>query len=71
LQEYVAVALVKLQQRQDVVLRQLILLEALEVIQISPIIIRRSVEIKTTYTISFWDALIIAAAEHAECSDLF
>ncbi|RLJ21401.1 PIN domain nuclease [bacterium endosymbiont of Escarpia laminata] len=67
LQEYAHVALNKLHQRQDVILRQLVLLEGLEVIQQSPALIRRSVEIKTSYKISFWDACIISAAEHAKC----
>lgn len=68
LQEYAHVALNKLRQRQDVILRQLVLLEELEVIQQSPTLIRRSVEIKTTYQISFWDACIISAAEYAKCN---
>lgn len=71
LQEYAAVALTKLGQRQDVVLRQLLLLEELEVQPLSPAIIRRGVEIKATYAISFWDASIIAAAEHAECRQIY
>ncbi len=68
LQEYAHVALHKLQQRQDVILRQLVLLEGLEVIPQSPVLIRRSVEIKVSYQISFWDACIISAAEHAKCN---
>lgn len=68
LQEYAHVALNKLHQRQDVILRQLVLLENLEVIPQSPVLIRRSVEIKATYQISFWDACIISAAEHAKCN---
>lgn len=68
LQEYAAVALNKLHQRQDVILRQLVLLEELEVVPQSPVLIRRSVEIKATYQISFWDACIISAAEHAKCN---
>jgi len=68
LQEYAHVALNKLHQRQDVILRQLVLLEELNVIQQSPALIRRAVEIKAAYQISFWDACIIAAAEHAKCS---
>jgi len=67
LQEYAHVALNKLHQRHDVVLRQLVLLEGLEVIQQSPALIRRSVEIRAAYQISFWDACIISAAEHAKC----
>ncbi len=68
LQEYAHVALNKLHQRQDVILRQLVLLEGgLEVIQQTPTLIRRSVEIKSTYQISFWDACLISAAELAKC----
>ncbi len=68
LQEYAHVALNKLHQRQDVILRQLVLLEGgLEVIQQTPTLIRRSVEIKSTYRIGFWDACIISAAELAKC----
>ena len=67
LQEYAHVALNKLHQRQDVILRQVVLLEGLEVIRQSPALIRRSVEIKTSYQVSFWDACIISAAEHAKC----
>lgn len=71
LQEYAHVALNKLHQRQDVILRQLILLEeGLEVIQQTPALIRRSVEIKSTYQINFWDACIISAAEFAKCHSI-
>lgn len=70
LQEYSNVALNKLQQNQEVVLRQVVLLEALEIILIAPALIRRGIEIKTTYNISFWDSLIISAAEHARCSTI-
>ena len=68
LQEYAHVALHKLRQRQDVVLRQLVLLEGLEIVYQSPILIRRAIEIRAAYQISFWDACIISAAEHAKCN---
>ncbi len=58
LQEYAHVALNKLHQRQDVVLRQLVLLEELNVIQQSPALIRRAVEIKAAYQVSFTQALL-------------
>jgi len=66
LQEYAHVALNKLKQRQDVILRQLVLLEELNVIQQSPALIRRAVELKAAYRVSFWDACIITAAEYAK-----
>jgi predicted nucleic acid-binding protein len=67
LQEYANVALNKLHQSQDVVVRQLTLLESLEVVQITPVLIKRSIEIKITYKTSFWDAVIISAAEASRC----
>jgi len=70
LQEYAHVALNKLKQRQDVILRQLVLLEELNIIQQSPALIRRAVELKAAYRVSFWDACIIAAAEYAKCSTI-
>ena len=71
LQEYVNVALNKLEQSHDVVLRQLSLLESFEVVQISPAMVKRAVEIKVAYNISFWDANIISAAEYADCDVIY
>ena len=71
LQEYAHVALNKLGQTEEVVLRQIHLLEHIEVIQQSPAMIRRAVEIKKTYNINFWDACIVANAESAECDTIY
>ena len=71
LQEYAFVAINKLKQSQDVVLRQLKLLESFEVIYQSPVQIRRAVEIKHLYKIGFWDACIISNAEHANCNEIY
>ena len=49
------------------VLRQWLLLEELHVIQQSPAAIRRAVELKAAYQISFWDACIIATAAQTKC----
>ncbi len=68
LQEYAVAAVEKLGQDLEVVLRQLALLESLEVVQITPGLVRRALEIQARYQISHWDAAIIAAAEHAKCS---
>jgi len=67
LQEYANTALIRLDQRQDIVLRQLTLLESLEVVLLKPPLIRRAIEIRSAYTISFWDSCIISAAEFARC----
>jgi predicted nucleic acid-binding protein len=70
LQEYANVAVSKLGQRQDVVLRQLRLLERLHVVQLTPELIRRAVELRGLYGISFWDASIVAAAEADRCDTI-
>jgi predicted nucleic acid-binding protein len=70
LQEYAVVALGKLHQPSDVVLRQLLLLESLEVVQVTPALIRRGLELQLRYRIDFWDGSILAAAESANCSAL-
>ena len=70
LQEYAVVAVEKLGQDLEVVLRQLLLLESLEVVQITPELVRRGLEIQARHHIAYWDGAIIAAAEHAKCSTL-
>ena len=70
LQEYAAISLQKLHQRHDVIIRTLAILEQLEVIQQNPDMIRKAVELKTLYQISFWDACIISNAEAAGCSTI-
>lgn len=71
LQEYASVAISKLGQSEEVVLRQLKILEIFEMIQQTPQMIRRAVEIKKTYQLNFWDACIISNAEAAGCSELY
>jgi predicted nucleic acid-binding protein len=67
LQEYANTALAKLNQEATVVLRQLRLLESLHIVLPSTVTVRRAVEIREAYQVSFWDAAIIAAAEEAGC----
>ncbi len=67
LQEYASIALTKLAQDAAVVLRQIKLLEVFKIIAPSPAMVRRGVEIRNSYRLSFWDAGIVAAAEIAEC----
>ena len=57
----------KLDQDPDTVLRQLSLLETLEVVLVSPPLIRRALELRHRYSIAYWDACILASAEHARC----
>jgi predicted nucleic acid-binding protein len=44
--------------------------ENLEVVQNSSEIIERGIDISIIFKISFWDALIIAAAEYSKCSEI-
>ena len=67
LQEYANTALTKLGQESSVVIRQTRLLESLVVVGPTPDMVRRSIEIRNAYQVSFWDASIIAAAELEGC----
>jgi len=71
LQEYANTALTKLHQKAAIVLRQLALLESFEVVFLQPALIRRAIEIKSAYMISFWDSCIISAAESAGCDLIY
>jgi predicted nucleic acid-binding protein len=68
MQEYAVNAIQKLGQAVPVVMHQLHLLESLTVVVIKPELVRRGLEIKTLYGLSYWDSLIIAAAESAGCN---
>lgn len=68
MQEYAVNALQKLKQAVPVVMHQLHLLETLEVRIVTPDLVRRALEISNLYEISYWKALIIAAAEKSGCA---
>jgi len=70
MQEYAVVAASKLRQDPDTILRQLLLLESLEVVLVTPALIRRGLELQFRYQLDYWDASILAAAEHAQCNVL-
>jgi predicted nucleic acid-binding protein len=71
LQEFVSAALTKLHQDLDTILAELSVLEVMEVVQISPTLVRRALELHGLYRINFWDAAILAAAEAARCTRLW
>ena len=71
LQEYAFVAIYKIKQPHNAILRQLKLLEAFEIVNQSPEQIRRAVEIMHLYKINFGDACIISNAEKANCSIIY
>jgi len=70
LQEYAYTALAKLNQREDVLVRNLTILEGFEVVRQSPSMIKRAVDLSRLYSISFWDGCIISNAEFAGCTTL-
>lgn len=69
-QEYASVALEKLKQPIAVVTIQLHLLESFRVVLIKPALVRRALKIHTLYQLGYWDAQILAAAEHAGCDQI-
>lgn len=71
LQEFAAVSVGKLRQNFSIVSRQIDMLESLEIVQVTPRMIRRGLEIYGQHKTSFWDATILAAAEHASCQRLW
>lgn len=71
LQEYASVALRKLHQRHEIIIRQIKLLESFEIVRQSPDMIRRALEIMQSYKIGFWDSCIISNAEFANCSVIY
>jgi len=70
LQEYAVNALAKFHLASPVVLRQLAILECLEIVTIDAPLIRRAVELSALYATPYWDASIIAAAEVARCATI-
>jgi predicted nucleic acid-binding protein len=71
MQEYASVALGKLRRDIDLVVAEVTLLESLEVVQITPALIRRALELHARYGIHSWNASILAAAEVARCTRLW
>lgn len=67
LMEYAAVATRKLNQPREAVTRQLLILERLEVVAVSGRLIRNGLELAPSLGISFWDAVIVAAAIAGRC----
>ncbi len=70
MQEYAVNGIQKLKQAVPVVMHQLHLIESLQVVIIQPHLVRRGVEIQGMYGLSYWDSLIIAATESADCDCL-
>ncbi len=50
---------------------EVVQLSAYRVVEVSSDLVLRALEIKAHFQLSYWDALIVAAAEHAGCGTLF
>jgi predicted nucleic acid-binding protein len=55
----------------DTVARRLLQFESLEVVQLTPPLIRRALDLFALHQIHFWGAAILAAAEAARCTRLW
>jgi predicted nucleic acid-binding protein len=71
LQEFAAVALGKLHQEVEVILAELSVLGSMQIVQVTPALIRRALELHALHRIHYWDATILAAAEAARCTRLW
>lgn len=71
LQEYASVATYKLHQNVETIIRRLLQFESMEVVQLTPALIRRAMELHVRRQIHFWDASILATAELARCTLLW
>lgn len=69
--EYAAVASSRLGQSRDAVTRQTYAMERLEVVTVSPELIRTGLEFAEQYQLSFWDGVVLAAAHAARCTTLW
>ena len=63
LMEYAAVAMAKLGQARPAIIRQLLAMERLEVQQVDGDLVRSALDLMAAYSLSFWDAAIVAAAQ--------
>jgi predicted nucleic acid-binding protein len=68
--EYASVAFSKLRQPPDAIEDQLDLLARLEVVQVDVPLVRAGFHLMAAHSLSFWDAVILAAAQSARCEVL-
>lgn len=71
LQEFYYIAVNKLKSDPKVIKALLKSFEDLEIVEINTTIIYNAIDCSIANKISFWDALIISAAESANCNKLF
>jgi predicted nucleic acid-binding protein len=70
LMEYAAVAVAKLSQERSAIIRQLLAMERLEVYPVDGEMVRSALDLMAAYSLSFWDAAIVAAAQASRCEAL-
>ncbi|MBT3275713.1 MAG: PIN domain-containing protein [Spirochaetales bacterium] len=67
LMEYCSVAVTKLLQPIEAVEHQIEMLTFLEVVSVSPNIIAAGLRLRQAYSLSFWDAVVVASAQASNC----
>lgn len=70
LMEYAAVAISKLSQPLEAVLRQLQIMERFQVVPVHGELIRNAMVLRLGHALSFWDAVVCQAAVSAGCTVL-
>lgn len=68
LQEYCNVALKKLGLSPEYIRAQLDLFELFEVVQVTPAIVRAGLDLHQTRSVAFYEALVLASAQAADCA---
>lgn len=71
LARYCNVALKKLKLPAAHIRAQLGLYEQFEIVQVTPSLIRAGLDLQQTCSVAFYDALVLASAQAAGCSELF
>ena len=71
LQEYYNALTRKLSIALAIAKREMMLLARYQVVLLDPPLLARAADLHATASLSFWDALIIAAAQHAACDELW
>lgn len=71
LQEYCNVALKKLKLSSQYLRAQLDFYEQFEIVQVTPSIIRAGLDLHQTRSVAFYDAIVLASAQTAGCSQLY
>jgi predicted nucleic acid-binding protein len=71
LQEYYYTLTRKLHVAAPTAKKEMLLLSRYQVVLLDPSLLAQAADLHATASLSFWDALIVAAAQHAACDELW